>query len=265
MIRLVISNQRGGVAKTTTTHTFARQFADAGLKVLVIDTDPQGSVGAVLGLKPKNYLYHFVIHNYLFSDCVVQAHPGIDVLCGNRETVQTEAILMGAVAREMAFENLFSKVDEHYDVVLIDVAPSISLLQTCSMIYARHLVIPVAMDPLSLQGVAASFEMARTLNTLFRVNIRAVAMMPVMVDRRLQMTAVIMESLQDLSNRFGVPLLHPIRTDSTVTKSSRARQFLQDYDPKCKAFEDYQVAGQELLQLLQDQIDGRKLQVQAEA
>ena len=147
MIRLVISNQRGGVAKTTTTHTFARHFADQGLRVLIIDTDPQGSVGTVLGLKPHNYLHQFIIHHLLFKDCVVEASPGIDVLCSNRETVQTEAILMGSIAREMTFENVFSPVEKAYDAVLIDVAPSINLLQTCSMIYAKQMVIPVAMDP----------------------------------------------------------------------------------------------------------------------
>ena len=61
MIRLVVSNQRGGVAKTTTVHTLARYCADRGLRVLIIDTDPQGSVGAVLGLRPKTYLHQFIV------------------------------------------------------------------------------------------------------------------------------------------------------------------------------------------------------------
>src|SRR5215831_7030526 len=91
MIRLVILNQRGGVAKTTTVHTLARFLADRGRRVLIIDTDPQGSLGTVLGLKPTKYLNDFVIYNHLFKDCVVRACPGVDVLCSNRETVKTEA------------------------------------------------------------------------------------------------------------------------------------------------------------------------------
>lgn len=73
MIRLVVSNQRGGVAKTTTTHTLARYLADKNLRVLIIDTDPQGSVGAVLGLKAHNFLHQFVVHDLRFKDCIVQA------------------------------------------------------------------------------------------------------------------------------------------------------------------------------------------------
>ena len=152
MTRLVILNQRGGVAKTTTVHTLARFLADRGKRVLIIDTDPQGSMGTVLGLKPTKYLNDFVIYNHLFKDCAVHACPGVDVLCSNRETVKTEGYLMGQVAREFVFTNLFSQVETDYDTVLIDVAPSINLLQTCAMTYARYLLIPVSMDPLSLQG-----------------------------------------------------------------------------------------------------------------
>ena len=152
MIKLVISNQRGGVAKTTTATTLARLWADRGRKVLLIDTDPQGSVGMSLGLKADKFLHHFVVYNHLFESCLVHATPNIDVLCSSRETIQAEASLMGVPAREMSFSLLFSKVDEPYDIVIIDVAPSITLMQTCAMVYAQRVLIPVSMDTLSLQG-----------------------------------------------------------------------------------------------------------------
>jgi chromosome partitioning protein len=252
MTRLVILNQRGGVAKTTTVHTLARFLADRGRRVLIIDTDPQGSMGTVLGLRPTKYLHDFVVYNHLFKDCAVRACPGVDVLCSNRETVKTEGHLMGQVAREFVFTNLFFQVERDYDAVLIDVAPSINLLQTCAMTYARHLLIPVSMDPLSLQGAAASIETARTLSSLIRTSIRPVAILPVMVDRRLQITEVVTASLRELSARTEIPLLPPIRTDTTVTKCSRAKKFLIDFDPRAKALEDYHQALETLLTLLGD-------------
>jgi chromosome partitioning protein len=253
MTRLVILNQRGGVAKTTTVHTLARFLADRGKRVLIIDTDPQGSVGTVLGLKPSKYLHDFVIHNHLFKDCAVHACPGVDVLCSNRETVKAEGHLMGQVAREFVFTNLFSQVETDYDVVLIDVAPSINLLQTCAMTYAQYLLIPVSMDPLSLQGAAASIETARTLSSLIRMAISPVALLPVMVDRRLQITEVVSASLEELSARTHIPLLPGIRTDTTVTKCSRAKRFLVDFDPRAKALEDYQIALGALMNLIGDE------------
>lgn len=249
IFRAVISNQRGGVAKTTTAVNVARYFADQGSKVLIIDTDPQGSVSAVLGLQPVNTLHSFVVKRLAFRECVVQAHPNIDVMCSARDTVQTEAILMGETARELTFVNLFPNVDRGYDIVLVDVAPSISLLQSCAMLYAQNLIIPVSMDGLSLQGAVASIETARTLSDLFRMPIKPVAILPVMVDRRYQLTEVILESLRVVSEKYGTPLLAQIRTDAAVSKANRKGQFLADFDPKCKALEDYVAACQELSRL----------------
>jgi len=255
MIRLVISNQRGGVSKTTTTTTLAREFADRGKRVLVIDTDPQGSISSVLGLKPEYGLYNFVIEKLRFDDCIVKVSSKLHVLCSNRETTKVETILMGNVAREHAFSQLFSQVEKDYDVVLIDVSPSITLLQTCAMVYAERVLIPIGMDTLSFQGAMASIEASKSLNQLLKANIRTVGLLPVMVDRRLAMTTTVLEGLEGLSEGTKIPLLHPIRTDQTVTKAARAAQFIIDYDPKCKATEDYHQVADELMNLLKEDLN----------
>jgi len=152
LIRIVIANQRGGVSKTTTTHTLARLFADQGKRVLLVDTDSQGSLGQVLGLKPIRFLHEFIVNDLAFEDCIVKAHERIDVLCSNRENNKAEISLQGMTFGELAFMRLFGRVEKLYDVVLIDVAPSINILQTCAMVYTKNVLIPVAMDVLSLQG-----------------------------------------------------------------------------------------------------------------
>src|ERR1700694_4106351 len=184
MIRLVIANQRGGVSKTTTTATLARFFSDLGMRVLIVDADPQASMGIVLGLQPRRHLHEFVVHNRSFEECVERAGPNIDVLCSNRETTRVEAALLTMTGGELAFMRLFGKVDFLYDAVLIDVAPSISLLQTCAMLYTRSLLIPVAADMLSLQGAVACLQTAHMLTDLFQIAVQAVALLPVMIDRR---------------------------------------------------------------------------------
>jgi chromosome partitioning protein len=238
----------------------ARWFAEAGLKVLLIDTDPQGSIGASLGLRTTNFLYHFVISNYRFRDCVVAAHENIDVICSNRETTDAEAILMPRTGRELILQVLLSPVEKDYDVVMIDCPPAISLLQSCALMYAKQLLIPLTMDPLSLQGAFAAIQTTTTLNNLFTgAGIRPVAVLPTQVDRRLQMTEVILESLQGITEQSRIPLLPAIRTDSTVTKATRARKFLLDFDPRCKAAEDYKAVAEQLYEHLKIQLDGKQV------
>jgi chromosome partitioning protein len=258
MIRLVVANQRGGVAKTTTAHTIARFLADAGKKVLLIDTDPQGSIGAVLGLKPTTYLYHFM-NGFALDQCIVAAHPNIDVLCSDRETARAELFLNAMVGRELVLQRLLTPADQKYDAVLIDVSPTITMMQTCAMVYAQRFLVPVSMDPLSLQGVVSCVESARILNDVFGLKIQPVALLPVMVDRRFAMTAVVLNSLKDISARLKIPILHPIRSDAAVNKANGLKKFLVDYDPKSKALEDYMAAYTEIMGLLQESENGEQI------
>jgi chromosome partitioning protein len=251
MIRIVVSNQRGGVAKTTTAVNLARCFADRGLKTLLIDTDSQGSIGTILGLKPQFTLHDFLIRQMVLKECVVPAHERIDVLCSDRKTMQAEDIISGQTLREVHFEQVLTETgaDKEYDAVVIDVAPSLTLFQTCAMLYSKQVLIPAAMETLSVQGASASISSASELNRLFKrqPGISSIGILPVMVNNRLQMTQTVMNALTDMSAELKVPLLPPIRTDTAVVKAARSRMFLADFDPKSKALEDYEKAADILL------------------
>jgi chromosome partitioning protein len=254
MIKLVILNQRGGVGKTTTALTISRFLADQGKRTLLVDADPQGSIDTILRLKPQHFLYHFLIHRYALEDCVVSPVKNLELLCGNRETSDAESQMLSVVARERLFENLFGMYDQVYDAVVIDVAPSISLMQTCAMVYTQQVLVPVDMDTVSLSGAGACLQFCQTLSKAVRTPVNPVALLPTMVDRRIGMTKIVLGLMEELSSRFNVPILHEIRTDTNVGKASRARKFLVDFDPKSKALEDYQTACTDLLRLLEGNV-----------
>lgn len=251
MYRLVVTNQRGGVAKTTTAVTLARCFADRGMRTLLVDTDSQGSVGTILGLRPKASLHDFLIRQVPLRDCLVEALPGLDVLCSDRKTQAAEDIIGGQTLRELHFEQVLAEsgADAGYDAVVLDVAPSLTLFQTCSMLYAKNVLIPVAMETLSVQGASATIASARELNRLFKrpSGIVVAGMLPVMVNQRLQMTGTVLGALEDMSGVLEVPMLPLIRTDTAVVKAARSRRFLQDFDPRSKALEDYEAAADALI------------------
>jgi len=251
MIKIMIGNQKGGVGKTTTAITLARCLADRGLKTLLIDSDPQGSIMVTLHLKPKAFLSDFILNQLRLADCVCQTTANLDVLCGNRDTTTMEQRIFTMYGRELVFQNAFGHHDSIYDAVLVDVAPSISLLQACSMVYCQNILIPVSMDTLSVSCAGATIFSAKTIGDSIRVPIRPVALLPTIVNRRYGLTDVVMQMVQDLGTAYKIPVLNAIRTDQSIAKAARAHNMLVDLDDKSKALEDYELATTELLKIFE--------------
>jgi chromosome partitioning protein len=251
MIKLVILNQRGGVGKTTSALVIARYFADAGKKTLLVDADPQGSINTILRLKAEKHLHDFLIKQYALEDCVVSPFEKLDILCGNRATADAEKLMMNEMARERLFENFFGRYDDRYDAIVIDVGPSVSLMQTCAMVYAEKVLVPVNTDLVSVSGAAACLQFCETLAKAVRIKVEPIALLPTMIDRRIGMTRIVRGLLEELSTRYKVPILHEIRTDTAIGKATRAKQFLVDLDPRTKAMQDYDIACGQLLGLFE--------------
>jgi chromosome partitioning protein len=250
MIRLMVGNQRGGVGKTTTAVNLARCFADKGLRTLLVDADPQGSIATVLKLRPENVLSGFLFGKLRLADCVVSPCTNLDILCGDRTTMEAEQRATGQFGRERVFEEAFAPADDKYDAVLIDVSPSISLMQACSQVYTRQVLIPVSMDTLSVSGAASSLLNSQMLSTAVKVDIKTVGMVPTIVDKRIGLMDVVMGMIEVLAKQNHTQVFPLIRTDTSVGKSMRAKQFLAEFDPKSRALEDYQKVAEMLIELL---------------
>jgi chromosome partitioning protein len=249
MIKLMVGNQKGGVGKTTTAIALARCFADHGLRTLLIDSDPQGSIAITLRLKPEAYLADFILNQLRLSDCVANVANRLDVLCGNRETTAMEQRIFTMYGRELVFQNAFRMYEESYDAIVVDVAPSISLLQACSMVFCQNVLIPISMDTLSVSGAGATIFSAQTIGDSVRVPIRSVALLPTIVNKRYGLTDVVMKMISQLSDTYKVPILNAIRTDQIIGKAARAHKMIVDLDPKAKALEDYDAAAVSLLKI----------------
>jgi chromosome partitioning protein len=251
-IRFTIANQRGGVAKTTTAVTLARCFADMGLKTLLIDADPQGSISTILKLKPEHYLFDFLFQGLILRECVVEPCPNLHILCGGRSTTDAEQRAVTQLGRERLFEDAFSGFDDGYDAVLVDVSPSITLMQACAMVYTGHVLIPVSMDTLSVSGAGSSLVSAQTVSKACRCRVNVLGLLPTIVNKRFAITEVVMGMIQELASKHEVPIFDPIRTDQAVLKAMRAKEFLQDNAPDSKALADYRVVAERIVSLFSE-------------
>ena len=250
MIRLTIGNQRGGVGKTTTAVTLARLWAEKkGIRTLLVDADPQGSIGTILRVKPELFLNDFLWNKRRLADCVVQPIPNLDVLCSNRDTLEAEQRAIGTIGRERIFENIFQPVEDQYGAVIIDIGPSLSLMQVCALVYTTDYLIPISMDALSVTGATAFFNTSQQIEVQLKKQCRCVGILPTIVDNRYQNTEMVSRMIALVSENYKVPVLHAIRTDSVVAKAIRMKQFIADLDPKSRCLEDYRVVSDQLLEI----------------
>jgi chromosome partitioning protein len=249
----VVANQKGGVAKTTTVLTLARHFADQGLRVLIVDTDPQGSI--TLALRGHNKVDHdlhdFIVRQLSFDLCRMEVAERIHVVPSNKETTKVDAILGTSPSQLFSFRAFFGPIEADYDLILFDCAPSISIIQTAALIYAQRLLIPVAMDILGIHGALGCLETAKHVNEFYaNTDVRPIGFLPVMIDRRLQATKMTLDMLTKLGEQRRIEVLPGIRTDEAVKRASRHKQFLADLDPQCKALIDYAAAADRVAEIL---------------
>ena len=251
MLKLTISNQRGGIGKTTTAMTVSRILADRGMKVLLVDSDPQGSIRLSLDIEgeERGYFHHIICDQVSPESVATPVCKNLDIIFSNKMTQRAEGILLQAPAREMTYKVLFAPAEKLYDVLIFDMAPSISHIQRCSISYTRNVLIPVGMDDLSVEGARAALGSVEWLNETFdNLNCRCVGFLPTMVNKRFAVTSRVLTGLEQYSAAKNIPILSHIRTDQSVAKCSGS--FLQDFDPGSKALEDYKKATDQLLEEL---------------
>jgi chromosome partitioning protein len=244
LIRLVIANQRGGVGKTTTAINYACYLAQRKYHTLLIDTDSQGSIAVMLDLKPVHSFGRFLLDKISLSECAVTAFEGLDILCGDRLTVQAESAFAASpsgesVLRQSALKEALEPFESRYDAVVLDVSPSISLLQACALVYARRVLIPVNMDFLSLNGAKAVCETVALLNARLTDPIQVSGFLPCQVHQGFSVTRLAQQGLESISVRFDVPVLPAIRTDQSVNRAFGAREALLRFEPSARAAQDY--------------------------
>jgi chromosome partitioning protein len=152
------ANQKGGVAKTTTTVNLAAYLAAAGRRVLVVDTDPQCNATTSLGVDPRRLtvsLYNVLLDGRATRDAVtLTAWVNLDLLPSSADLAGADVELAGVLARERLLARALAPVASRYDYILIDCPPSLSMLTVNALTAAKDgIIIPVQCEYLALEGL----------------------------------------------------------------------------------------------------------------
>jgi chromosome partitioning protein len=235
MRKLAIINYKGGTGKTSTVVNMAHGLALKGKRVLVVDTDPQGSAGYYLGVESELTIYDVVMGLRPASECIVSARPNLDIICANERLFPAEMRLANEPGREHVLSRRLAGL-QGYDFVLVDCAPSMNLMNQNSLIFSDELLLPVSMEYLSLVGIKQLLKNIDIVNKLLGKEIRICKIVPTFYDKRNRKTAHIMDSLERV---FPGRLASPIRVSVGLSEAPGYRQTIFEFSPRSNAADDY--------------------------
>ena len=230
-ITIAITNQKGGVAKTTTAVNLAQYFAQHGQHVLLVDLDSQGHAALSLGIQPNNGLYRLLVEGQPVAQTVTPARDHLDVIANDHTAELVRLHAMQASFREYLLHTALENAP--YDLILLDTAPSTDVLHVSALVASDYLLIPAVMDYLPIESVTKILRTNASLGQIPNVEPPAViGVLPTMFDRTTNETA---RNVQKLADVIGAGMiLPPVPRDTKIREASHRGMTVWEYAPNCQ-------------------------------
>lgn len=236
MRKIAIVGFKGGIGKTTTCVNLAAALALRGHRVLIIDTDTQANVAISLGINQvEKSLADVLIRKVKAEECLIQARPNLDLLPSSIALFKAQQRMVLEMAREEIFAELFAELT-NYEYLLLDCAPSVSLLTVNAMAYVDEVFIPVSMEMLALAGAQQFMEYLKTISRTLGKGASIRLIIPTFYDTRRRVSQRVLDSL---NKTFGDRVARPIRVDTQISEAPGEGKTIFEYAPRSRGAVDY--------------------------
>ena len=243
---IVFANQKGGVAKTTSTLNLGVALAEEGKRVLAIDLDPQGNLTMSQGWNPDEIdrsMFDVLVHRLPITE-IIRTNE-IDVAVASIDLAGAELALASMIGRERALEKALAPVKESYDFILIDTPPSLGLLTINAFVAAQGVIVPVQCEYLSLRGLVQLENTLTMIRENLNPNVAIQGILPTMFDKRLLHSR---EAVEILRENFGDLVLQTkIKKTVRYAEAPVKGQSIMKYDPSGDAALAYRLLAKEVL------------------
>ncbi len=242
---IALANQKGGVAKTTTTLNLGVAFAELGHRVLIVDLDPQGNLTMSQGLNPDTItqsMFDVLVHR-LPIEQVIETRE-VDIAVSSIDLAGADMALASQIGRERALEKALGPVKDRYDFILIDTPPSLGLLTINAFVAATGVIVPVQTEYLSLRGLVQLENTLAMVRENLNPRVSVIGILPTMFDRRQTHSR---EADEILRENFGA-LVYNTRIRKTVrfAEAPVKGQSVLAYDPTGEAAALYRDLAKEV-------------------
>ncbi len=243
---IAFANQKGGVAKTTTTLNLAVAFAESGHRVLCIDLDPQGNLTMSQGIDPdkvEKSLYDVLVNDMPISEII--QHREIDIAVSSIDLAGAEIAMSTKIGRERSLEKALKEVSGDYDFVCIDTPPSLGLLTINALTAASKVIVPVQCEYLSMRGLVQLQNTLTMIQENLNPDVRIEGILPTMLDSR---TVHAKEAVEILEENFGELVFKSrIRKAIKFAEAPVKGASVLKYDPQSNAAGYYRELAKEVL------------------
>jgi chromosome partitioning protein len=240
------ANQKGGVAKTTTTLNLAVAFAESGHDVLCVDLDPQGNLTMSQGIDPDKVnksMFDVLVHHNPIREVIEKRE--IDIAVSSIDLAGAEIAMSMQIGRERSLEKALAAVTDDYDFICIDTPPSLGLLTINALTASDKVIVPVQCEYLSMRGLLQLQNTLEMIQENLNPRVKIEGILPTMLDSR---TVHAKEAVEILEENFGELVFKSrIRKAIKFAEAPVRGASVLKYDPKGNAADYYRALAQEVL------------------
>ena len=246
---LAIANQKGGVGKTTTAINLAASLAANDLRVLVIDSDPQGNATTGLGVSKASdrpSLYHVILGDAAIQDAIVATEfEGLSLISADKNLVGANLELVDTDRREFRLRDRLEPIRQEYQYILIDCPPALDLLTLNALLAADAVLVPIQCEFFALEGISELMDTIDRIRDSFQHPLEIAGILLTMFDDRTNLTRQVATDLREFfpDQVFSTIIPRSVR----LAEAPSFGKSILAYDPRSRGAESYIKLAKEIL------------------
>lgn len=242
-----VANQKGGVGKTTTAVNLASALGVLEKRVLLIDADPQANATSGLGVEEVNFsTYNLLEHSVNVLKCILPtSSPNVDIVPSHIDLVAAEIELVDKENREYMLREALKPIDDQYDYVIIDCAPSLGLITINALTAADSVIIPIQCEYFALEGLGKLLNTVKNVQKIHNENLDIEGLLLTMYDSRLRLSNQVVE---EVNSHFPEMVFETIISRNVrLSEAPSFGESILSYDAESKGAIQYIQLAEEVL------------------